>query len=128
MRRGLHAAGFRYRLHDPRLPGRPDLVLSRYRAVVLVHGCFWHGHDCRYFRLPETRRRFWRAKIAGNRARDSAATAALRARGWRVLVIWECALKGRPAAAVDGVIVAAAKWLRSGRARGEIRGPRRARP
>lgn len=94
LRRSLHAAGLRYRLHCGNLPGRPDLVFRGRRAVVFVHGCFWHGHDCRMFRLPATRPDFWRAKIEGNRARDARSHAALRAAGWRVLTIWECALRG----------------------------------
>ena len=67
IRRGLHARGFRYRLHSAELPGKPDIVLPKYHAVVLVHGCFWHGHDCALFRTPGTRRKFWEAKIARNR-------------------------------------------------------------
>lgn len=94
LRRGLHARGFRFRLHDRRLPGSPDLVFPGRRAVIFVHGCFWHGHGCHLFRLPATRQEFWRAKIEGNAARDALAEGALAADGWRVLSIWECALKG----------------------------------
>lgn len=94
LRHGLHAAGFRYRLHARDLPGRPDLVFPRYHAVILVHGCFWHGHDCPLFRLPATRRSFWEAKIAANRARDARVHEQLLAAGWRVLTVWECSLKG----------------------------------
>ena len=71
VRRGLHARGFRYRLHDRRLPGRPDLVFPRCHALILVHGCFWHGHNCHLFRWPESRAEFWRGKINGNKARDA---------------------------------------------------------
>src|ERR1700719_1649815 len=71
LRRGLHAAGLRFRLHTERLPGRPGLVFPRYRAAILVHGCFWHGHDCPLFKLPATRSEFWASKIAGNRTRDN---------------------------------------------------------
>lgn len=103
LRRGLHAAGLRYRLHVADLPGRPDLVFPRYRAVIFVHGCFWHGHDCPLFRLPATRPEFWAAKIAGNRARDQRDTEALRAAGWRVLTVWECSLKGPSRRLLDEV-------------------------
>ncbi|MDR7945186.1 very short patch repair endonuclease [Achromobacter aegrifaciens] len=94
IRRGLHACGFRYRLQDRKLPGRPDLIFPRYRAVIFVHGCFWHGHDCPLFKLPETRRDFWDAKITSNRTRDSRVEEALLEQGWRVATIWECSLKG----------------------------------
>jgi DNA mismatch endonuclease, patch repair protein len=95
IRKGLHAAGLRYRLHGRRLPGTPDLIFPGPRAVVFVHGCFWHGHHCPMFRLPATRAAFWSSKIAANQARDTAALAALSSDGWRVLTIWECALRGR---------------------------------
>lgn len=95
IRRGLHALGFRYRLHARDLPGKPDIVLPRWRAVIFVHGCFWHGHDCHLFKWPKTRTEFWRQKITTNRQNDEKAVAALHAQGWRVLIVWECALKGR---------------------------------
>ena len=93
VRRALHAAGYRYRLHRRDLPGHPDIVLSRYRAVVQVHGCFWHGHDCRRGdRLPATNAEYWRAKIQRTRDRDRAAAEALTKDGWWVVEIWECDL------------------------------------
>lgn len=95
IRRGLHARGLRYRLHVRMLPGRPDLVFARHGAVILVHGCFWHGHDCQLFRMPGTRAEFWRSKIDTNRERDTKVHAALLATGWRVLTVWECSLKGK---------------------------------
>jgi DNA mismatch endonuclease, patch repair protein len=95
LRRGLHARGLRYRLHAKHLPGRPDIVFPRYRAVILVHGCFWHGHGCSLSTIPETRRQFWSSKIAATAARDSKAMQALAAARWRVLTVWECALRGR---------------------------------
>lgn len=122
LRRGLHARGFRYRLHDRRLPGSPDLVFPGRRAVIFIHGCFWHGHGCHLFRLPATRREFWEAKIEGNRARDEAAGAALLAAGWRVLTIWECALKGRERLPVDEVLDRAADWLANGQIEETIAG------
>jgi DNA mismatch endonuclease (patch repair protein) len=94
LRRGLHALGFRFRLHRKDLPGRPDLVFSGRKAVIFAHGCFWHGHDCPMFRLPATRTAFWQAKISGNQVRDQQAVRDLTAAGWRVLVVWECALRG----------------------------------
>lgn len=91
VRRYLHAAGLRFKLHDRALPGRPDIVLPRYRAVVFVHGCFWHRHSgCRFTTVPSTRPEFWSAKFAANVARDVATNARIAAAGWRVLVIWEC--------------------------------------
>lgn len=122
IRRGLHALGFRFRLHGRKLPGKPDLVLPRYRAAVFVHGCFWHGHDCPLFKWPKTRHEFWRSKIEGNRARDSGAEAALKSSGWRVLTIWECSLRGASRLEPEQVIEYAASWLRSDEPEGEIRG------
>ena len=94
LRRALHARGFRYRLHSKKAQGRPDLVLPKYRAVVFVHGCFWHRHlGCRYATNPKSRAEFWEVKFAANIARDSAVLAALLEAGWRVATIWECALR-----------------------------------
>lgn len=122
LRKGLHARGFRYRLHDRRLPGSPDLVFPRWRAVIFIHGCFWHGHDCHLFRMPSTRRDFWQSKIAGNVARDAAADIALMAMNWRVMTIWECALKGRERLPHNVVLDRAAEWIVNGAARGTIAG------
>lgn len=122
VRRGLHALGFRFRLHDRALPGKPDLVLPRWRAVIQIHGCFWHGHDCPLFRWPGTRQEFWRTKIGRNVERDAEVEAALDHAGWRVLTIWECALKGPGRIGADAVLASAAQWLRSDARAGEIRG------
>jgi DNA mismatch endonuclease, patch repair protein len=122
MRRGLHARGFRFRLHDRRMPGSPDLVFPGRNAVIFVHGCFWHGHNCPLFRLPATRPEFWRAKIEGNTARDGAAEAALLAAGWRVLTVWECALRGRQRLPVETVLDRAGEWLVNGPVRETIAG------
>ncbi|QKW58315.1 very short patch repair endonuclease [Stenotrophomonas sp. NA06056] len=97
VRKGLHARGLRYRLGGAKLPGRPDIVLPKYRTVVFVHGCFWHGHDCPLYRLPKTRPEFWADKIGKNRIRDLRVTAELEALGWRVLTVWECSLRGKTA-------------------------------
>lgn len=113
VRRTLHARGFRYRLHVRDLPGRPDVVLPAYRAVIFVHGCFWHRHPgCRLAATPKTRPEFWSEKLAANVARDADAQRLLRQAGWRVGVIWECALrrKERLAETFDAVDA----WLRSG--------------
>ena len=118
----LHRQGFRFRLHVKDLPGKPDLVLAKYRAAIFVHGCFWHGHDCHLFRLPGTRTDFWSAKIEGNRVRDLKAFAALRSMEWRVLVIWECALRGRTTLPIDRVIRRSADWIRGTRVFAEILG------
>lgn len=122
VRRGLHALGFRFRLHRRDLPGNPDVVLPRYRAAVFVHGCFWHGHDCALFKWPKTEEAFWREKITGNRERDTAVRVELRSRGWRVLDIWECSIRGRGKLGIEGMLEAATDWIRSGDAEGEVRG------
>lgn len=94
VRRIIHRMGFRYRLHPAELPGKPDLVLSRLRKVVFVHGCFWHMHRCRFGRVkPDTNADFWRKKREGNRQRDARVRRALRKTGWSVLTVWECELR-----------------------------------
>lgn len=94
LRRYLHAAGLRYRLHDSKLPGRPDVVLSRDRIAVFVHGCFWHRHPgCRFAAMPRTRQAFWSDKFAANVARDQRVEDRLRSMGWQPLVIWECEVR-----------------------------------
>jgi DNA mismatch endonuclease (patch repair protein) len=125
IRRGLHARGFRFRLRSRRLPGKPDLVLPRYRAVIFVHGCFWHCHECEIFKWPKTRQDFWREKIEGNSDRDKRAEADLRAMGWRVLRIWECSLRGPHRLGSQRVIYQSASWLRSNQIEGEISGSER---
>lgn len=94
VRKFLHANGFRYKLHDKTLPGKPDIVLPKYRTVIFVHGCFWHGHtNCKYFKVPKTRTKWWLAKINRNKANDEKAQKALRKEGWKVINVWECSLK-----------------------------------
>lgn len=122
VRRGLHRAGFRFRLHDRRLPGKPDLVLPKYGAVILVHGCFWHGHDCALFKWPKTRVEFWREKIGRNRLRDEDTRARLLEAGWRLLEIWECALKGPERMDPEEVLRRSAAWIRGRRRSFTIRG------
>lgn len=122
IRKALHAHGFRYRIHHTRLPGKPDIVLPRFRAVVLVHGCFWHGHDCPLFRLPGTRTEFWRDKIARNQARDRDVAVALSNAGWRCATVWECSLRGPLRLDFGTVIDGLGDWLRHGGGDLELRG------
>jgi DNA mismatch endonuclease (patch repair protein) len=122
LRKALHRAGFRYTLHAKNIPGKPDMAFPALKAAVFVHGCFWHGHDCRFFRLPKTRTEFWKTKIDRNRARDEIVMAKLKEEGWRHLTVWECAIRGAGPEAPLKVAARAAKWLRSRRRTGEIRG------
>jgi DNA mismatch endonuclease (patch repair protein) len=94
VRKFLFSKGFRYRLHDKKLPGKPDLVLPKYKTVIFIHGCFWHGHEgCRYFVVPKTRTEWWLNKINGNIENDKKKQKALKDAGWRIVHIWECELK-----------------------------------
>jgi DNA mismatch endonuclease (patch repair protein) len=113
VRQGLFALGFRYRLHLRELPGCPDLVFPKHRAVIFVHGCLWHGHECHMFRWPSTNADFWQRKITTNRANDSKAAAGLKELGWRVLTIWECALRGRGRMNTTTLLARVARWLLS---------------
>jgi len=101
IRKCLHAAGLRYRLGGGGLPGRPDLIFPKYRAVIFVHGCFWHGHNCKFFKVPKTRTEFWLEKIDANKKRDQVNTAKLLALGWNVLIVWECYTRTASQAAHD---------------------------
>ena len=101
LRKALFALGYRYRLNVKALPGKPDIVLPKYKTVIFVHGCFWHGHDCkRGSRIPKTNRAYWTEKIARNKIRDAKNIDALSKLGWRVLVIWECEVKDLDPAAI----------------------------
>lgn len=111
LRRGLHRLGYRYRLHDTRLPGKPDLVFPRRHAVIFVNGCFWHGHDCHLFKWPATRPDFWRTKIVGNIQRDIRVRDIIAAMGWRIADVWECTLKGRERLPLEDVLAACASFL-----------------
>lgn len=95
VRSTLHKAGFRFRLHLATLPGKPDIVLPKYKTVVFVNGCFWHGHNCSFFRLPSTNIEFWQPKIAKNRDNDIKNRGLLLAGGWKIIILWECALRGK---------------------------------
>lgn len=93
LRRALHAQGFRYRLGGCGLPGKPDLVFPGRRVVIFVHGCFWHRHDCKYFKWPGTNTQFWRDKLDGNAERDFRVKGELKKLGWKVLTVWECEIR-----------------------------------
>ena len=94
VRRYLFAQGFRFRIHDKRFPGHPDLVLPKYHTIIMVNGCFWHGHDnCRLYREPKTNVEFWSAKILRNTLHDAKIQAELESLGWRVMIVWECELR-----------------------------------
>lgn len=113
LRRALHARGLRYRLHARALPGKPDIVFPQFRAVLFVHGCFWHRHPgCSLATTPATRSEFWKAKFEGNVSRDGAAVRALRQEGWRVGIVWECEM--RKNADVLTAAGAVERWLREG--------------
>jgi len=122
IRKALFRQGFRYRLHDRRLPGHPDLVFPRYGAVIFVHGCFWHRHRCHLFKWPKTRRQFWKKKLNGNVRTDRRNYARLEEQGWRILTIWECALKGRTRRSPEKIMAQVSRWLERGSRNLEIAG------
>jgi len=121
LRRALFARGFRYRVNDKKLPGSPDLVFKKYKAVIFVNGCFWHRHEgCKYATMPSTRKEFWTKKFEANIARDKKNVDELLEMGWRVLVVWECILKKKKETGFDEAIELIAEWLGSDAERGEI--------
>ncbi len=122
IRKALHASGLRYRINVRDLPGKPDIVLPRHRALVFVHGCFWHRHECDLFRWPESRPEFWRDKLNTNAARDITSAEALEKGGWRQAVIWECALKGRKKRDFQDTMQRLIAWIRSDEQAITIRG------
>lgn len=107
----LHQAGFRFRLSSDKVPGNPDIILPKYKAIILVHGCFWHGHDCARFSWPQSNEDFWKKKIEGNQKRDARYLKELNDAGWRVCVVWECALRGKMRMADDKLTALLATWL-----------------
>ena len=111
IRQMLHRRGFRYRLHASNLPGKPDLVFPKYHAVIQIHGCFWHRHQCHMFKWPKSRTQFWREKINSNALRDRHNELLLAERGWRVLTVWECSLKGKSRKPLDELGEEIANWL-----------------
>ena len=122
VRSALHCLGFRFRLHRSNLPGKPDLVFPKYRAVILIHGCFWHGHNCHLFKWPKSHAEFWRQKIGSNISRDQRHVVALMERGWRVATIWECALKGKLRLPIESIAEHCAAWLKSSELKLGLRG------
>jgi DNA mismatch endonuclease (patch repair protein) len=121
LRRVLHRMGLRYRLHDRSLPGSPDLVFPRFRAVVFVHGCFWHVHEgCKFATKPASRKKFWSDKFQANRNRDKRNYDALVASSWRVLVVWQCAIKAMRNNGIEDLGTAVVNWLKSDNRYGEI--------
>jgi len=119
VRRILHRIGLRYRLHDKKLPGSPDLVFPRFRAVLFVHGCFWHSHGCKGSTVAQERRAFWEKKFKYNLARDAKNITDLTSLGWRVLVVWECATKHK-GIYLEELALKITKWLRSEETQGEL--------
>jgi len=111
IRKALHASGLRFRLHIKTLPGNPDIVLPKYKTVVFINGCFWHGHHCHLSKTPKTRTEFWLAKISDNVSRDILFHQKLMDAGWRVAVIWECAIKGRSKQNLSSLISTFIEWL-----------------
>ena len=125
LRRELWHHGFRYRVNDKRLPGRPDIVLPKYRTVVFVHGCLWHGHkECKYYTVPKTNTKFWIAKVARNQERDQEVWRKLEAKGWSVIIVWECQLKKGNLEETVGQVVS--EIVRNGEANQAIREERKA--
>ena len=122
IRSALHKLGFRYKLYDKTLPGKPDLVFPKYNAVIFIHGCFWHLHDCHLFKWPSTRPKFWRKKITENKERDKKNVLVLKEDGWRIMIIWECAVKGKYKLDFGSTIRSISDWLKSSDRYTEITG------
>jgi len=120
VRKALHNAGFRYRLHVTSLPGKPDLVFSKYKAVIFIQGCFWHQHQCVMFHWPKSRTEWWVKKISANREHDEAVQDKLRELGWRVLLVWECALKGKTRYSSEQLLDLMTLWLQGGNSFSEL--------
>lgn len=118
IRKALHARGFRFRLHMKTLPGSPDIVLPKYKTVIFVNGCFWHGHHCPLSKVPKTRSEFWLGKISDNMSRDMISHNRLLATDWRVAIVWECAIKGRSKQVLETLINNLAGWINDPQSRG----------
>ncbi|MCO4794296.1 MAG: DNA mismatch endonuclease Vsr [Bacteriovoracaceae bacterium] len=122
IRKALHKRGFRYRLHRKDLPGKPDIVLPKYNAVILVNGCFWHGHECHLFKWPKSHRGFWENKILQNINRDKKNKLKLEELGWRILTVWECSMKGKDRLNKEEFIESIFNWIIKLRESEEITG------
>lgn len=120
IRKGLHELGFRYRLHVATLPGRPDITLPKYKAVIFINGCFWHAHHCGRFRFPVNNAEYWLNKLNRNAARDRASLAAIREMDWRSLTIWECSISGKQSLGAAEVVARTAAWLLGNQPSAEI--------
>ena len=120
LRSALHKAGFRYRVHDRRLPGSPDLVFPRFGAVIFVHGCYWHSHGCYRSTVPKSRHKFWTDKFQRNQSRDKRNIRLLLKSGWRVLTVWECVLLGKNAMPSHEVTRRVRTWLHGTDAQGQV--------
>lgn len=116
----LTGLGLHYRVQDKALPGRPDFVLDEYHTIIFVHGCFWHKHHCHLFKVPATGTAFWLGKIDSNVARDKRYIAELSAAGWKVLLVWECALRGKTRLEEDAMTSRLEEWICAGKGNGEI--------
>lgn len=122
LRKALHRLGLRYRVHDRSKPGSPDIVFAHFHAVVFVHGCYWHYHGCHRSTIPQSRPEFWLDKFNTNRSRDERNVDALLQEGWRVVTVWECALRGKTALPASTVANSIKSWLDSTEVVGEISG------
>lgn len=120
VRKVLHRAGFRFRLHSKKLPGKPDIVLPKYKVAIFVQGCFWHGHGCHLFKWPSTREKFWKEKIYSNIDRDSKNRELLLMSNWRVLNIWECSFKGKNKIDEAELLKIFENWIRGDKKIGDI--------
>lgn len=124
IRKSIHRLGLRYKLHDSKLPGKPDLVFPKYHAVVFIHGCFWHGHDCGRTGIPKNNREFWAEKIERNKRNDNKHITTLTNTKWRALTVWECAIQGKNKIKIDDLAGLIRDWLLSGKIYGAIEGHR----
>jgi DNA mismatch endonuclease (patch repair protein) len=125
IRKRLFAFGFRYRLHDSKLPGKPDIILPRYKAVIFFNGCFWHAHECHLFKWPSSRRTFWKKKLTRNKEKDIENNEALKKLGWRTLIIWECSFRSsgkKDWSKIEGIVSKARRWIDSKSEYKEIKG------
>ena len=125
IRKKLFVLGYRYRLHDSKLPGKPDLILPKYNTVIFINGCFWHAHDCALFKWPSSRKKFWKTKLTRNREKDCENIESLKKLGWRILIVWECSFRGagkNREKEICAIIQKTVKWLNSGSRYREIKG------
>jgi DNA mismatch endonuclease (patch repair protein) len=121
LRKYLHNAGFRFRINVKDLPGKPDMVFRKYNSIIFIHGCFWHGHDCKLFKWPKTRPEFWKKKIESNISNDEKVLQTLQLTGWRVCIVWECSVKGK-GKDIMPVTKKISSWLKGNKHFLEIRG------